>query len=88
MKLIALLDDPSVVEKILRHLKLRPEQWGDRLNGRQPGRVNAAGDRVLYERSLSRYSAGRVPCLEGYQISLLRTAVAMAAAILGVLSFW
>ena len=28
MKLIALLDDPVVIEKILRHLKLWPEQGG------------------------------------------------------------
>ena len=45
MKLIALLDDPVVVEKILRHLKLWPAQAAPACLSRAP--PPAGGERIV-----------------------------------------
>ena len=49
MKLIALLDDPVVVEKILRHLKLWPEQTGPACLSRAPPSIPPpdGGERIV-----------------------------------------
>ena len=46
MKLIALIDDQSVIEKILRHLELWPEQGGVASPSRAPPRPDD-GERIV-----------------------------------------
>ena len=47
MKLIALIDDDEVIEKILRHLKLWPEQTALTSLSRAPPRPPDGGERIV-----------------------------------------